>query len=179
LYGKPFMQGLLMIQLFYSASGTSNVKGDALTYDWWLQGATTSGSSSHTPGDISYSNAGHYVTRLDVDNASGGTDTSYRFISLYDRPGKGDNPPILQWEVDDIKGSRQSNGYQCRIRIFEDIDESTVRPNSVVVLFGEDWYGNSINTFGGNGVNRETIFYVGFYKRRNNRLGLQNWCGRV
>jgi len=115
--------------VFYSASGTSNVKGDALTYDWWLQGATTSGSSSHTPGDISYSNAGHYVTRLDVDNASGGTDTSYRYISLYDRPGEGNNPPILQWEMDDLKGSRQSNGYQTRIRIFEDIDESTIRPN--------------------------------------------------
>jgi hypothetical protein len=156
--------GFVGDNVFYSASGTSNVKGDALTYDWFIQGASTTGSSSHTPGNISYSNAGHYVTRLEVDNASGGSDTSYRFISLYDRPGEGSNPPILQWEMDELRGSRQANGYQTRIRIFEDIEESKIRPNAVVVLFGEDWYGNSKGTFGGNGINREKIFYVGYIK---------------
>jgi hypothetical protein len=156
--------GFVGDNVFYSASGTSNVKGDALTYDWFIQGASTTGSSSHTPGNISYSSAGHYVTRLEVDNASGGSDTSYRFISLYDRPGEGSNPPILQWEMDELRGSRQANGYQTRIRIFEDIEESKIRPNSVVVLFGEDWYGNSKGTFGGNGINREKIFYVGYIK---------------
>ena len=37
-------------QVYYSASGTYNVVGDSLSYDWWFEGATVTGSSSHTPG---------------------------------------------------------------------------------------------------------------------------------
>lgn len=162
--------GFVDDNVYYTASGTNNFKGDALTYDWWMEGATTTGSSAGTPGYQSYSTAGHYVTRLEVDNASGGTDTSYRFVSLYDRPGEGSNPPILQWEMDDLKESRQAAGGRTRIRIFEDIDEDVIRPNALVVIFGEDWWGNTRNTWGGEDLNRSTTFFVGYI-----REGTINW----
>jgi len=162
--------GFVGDDIFYTASGTYNFKGDALTYEWFMEGADTTGSSNHTPGDISYSDAGQFVTRLEVDNASGGTDTSYRFISLYDRPGEGTNLPILQWEMETLKGSRISGGYRTRIRIFEDIDESTIKPNALITLFGEDWWNDTKSTFGGNAIGRSNTFFVGYIKE-----GTINW----
>ena len=57
-------------QVYYTATGTHNLKDEELTYDWWFQGATVTGSSALTPGYISYTTPGHYTTRLLV---TGGT----------------------------------------------------------------------------------------------------------
>lgn len=148
--------------VFYSSSGTFNVNGDALTYEWWFQGADTTGSASQQPGEIAYSTPGHYTTRLTVSNDSGGEDISYRHVSIYDRPENGTNNPILSWQLVSLEGDRDSGGYSGRIRVHSDVLDDVVRDESLVVLFSDDWYGSTKQSIGGNAYDRSSIVFVGY-----------------
>lgn len=149
-------------QVYYSASGTSNFKGDALTYSWFFQGATVTGSAVQNPGYVTYNTPGHYTTRLTVSNASGGEDVSYRHISIYDRPENGVNVPILAWEFGQLTGSRQNGGYTGRIKIRQPVSNSLIKEGSLVVIFSDDRYGETVQSIGGNAENRSTIKFVGY-----------------
>jgi hypothetical protein len=149
-------------QIYYSASGTAHViDGTALTYEWWFQGAETTGSSSHTPGYINYKNPGHYITRLKVTGANSSLDTSYRFISVYDNPSRGTSVPILDWSTPDISGSRDSAGYKSRIKVRTSVPESIIRDNALVVIFTDDYYGSVKQSLGAS-KNRSSIRFVGY-----------------
>ena len=148
--------------VYWSASGTYNLLGDALTYSWEFEGATITGSSDHTPGNVYYSTPGHYRTILSVESASGRIDTSIRYVSMYDRPGVGDNVPIINWELYDLSGSRDSSGYSARVRVRSDVSKDIVRDGALVIIFGEDWYGNTKQSISANHLGRETIKFVGY-----------------
>lgn len=146
-------------QVYYSASGTTNLVGQTITYDWWFEGATVTGSSNHTPGLISYNTAGHYTTRLQITTASGTYDTSYRHISIYNRPDQGPTTPILRWNLKSLSGSRDSGGYTARIAVYEDF--SSIKDGSLVVIFADDYYGTTKQSIG-NTLNRGSIVFVGY-----------------
>lgn len=149
--------------IYYTASGTSNVKGDALTYSWFFEGATVTGSASQNPGNILYNTPGHYTTRLIVSNASGGTDTSYRHVSIYDRPENGTTNPILKWSLEQFSGSRDKGGYQGRIKIYQDtFEDNVIRDGSLVVIFSDNRFGDTERSIGGNAEGADSIFFVGY-----------------
>lgn len=143
------------VSLWYSSTGTYNLLGDSLNYNWAFEGGTPTGSSSANPGYVSYTTPGHYVTRLIVSGSSGGVDTTYRCVSIYNAA----NPPPLKWEMTGPDGSRDEGGYQASFKIQENID---VQEGAVVVVFSDDWYGNTNQSLGGNYPNAENIFYVGY-----------------
>jgi len=161
--------------VFYSASGTYNLKGEALTYYWSFDvGASVTGSNANTPGNIYYDTPGHYTTMLTVSGTSAGAgNTSYRHISIYDRPeaGAGAHLPILSWELQDLSGSRDQGGYNASIRIHQDLSlvyslggeyKPIVREGDLVVIFAEDWYGTTKQSIGGNCLGRKSIVFVGY-----------------
>jgi hypothetical protein len=149
--------------VYYSATGTYHVAGDDLTYDWFFEGATVTGSALYTPGYISYNAPGHYTTRLTVTNVSGtSTDTSYRHISIYDRPENGTNVPILSWQLTRLSGSKSSGGYSAGIKISQSVPETQIHDGSLVVIFADEWYGSKKVSIGGNQENRNTIVFVGY-----------------
>lgn len=143
------------VALWYSSTGTYNLLGDSLSYEWAFEGGNPTGSTSANPGLVSYNTPGHYLTRLTVSGSSGGVDTTYRNVSIYNAS----NPPILQWEMTNLSGSRDEGGYQASFKVYETppLDE-----NSVVVVFSDDWYGTNHTSFGGNYPNAENIFLVGY-----------------
>ena len=147
---------------YWSASGTSNLLDDALTYSWIFEGATITGSSAHTPGEVAYTNTGDFRAILRVTSNSGRVDTSIRYVSFYDRPGAGDDVPILNWEILDWGGSRDGIGYSCRIKIRENIPKSKIIDGALIVIFGEDWYGTTKHSVSNNAKGRETIKFVGY-----------------
>lgn len=149
-------------QVYYSNSGTANLLGDTLSHNWFFEGASVTGSISATPGFITYPTPGHYVTRYIVSGSSGGVDTTYRYVSVYDRPGEGNSPPIGKWSVSNLAGSRDEGGYRATFTVFEDVP---IDENSVVILFSEDWYGSTKQSLGGNSINNERIFFVGHVLR--------------
>lgn len=142
------------VSFYYSSTGTYNLLGDSLNYNWSFEGGTPTGSASADPGFISYNTAGHYVTRLIVSGSSGEIDTTYRYVSVYDDA----HPPVLKWEVTNLSGSRDESGYQASFKVYENIP---IDENSVIVLFSDDWYGNNHTSLGGNYPNAERIFFVG------------------
>lgn len=104
-------------QVYWSASGTTNLLGENLTYSWSFEGANITGSSAHTPGYVNYPGPGYYRTLLTVTSASGAVDKSVRYVSLYDRPGAGASQPYLDWTRSEFTGSQDGRGYSCRIRL--------------------------------------------------------------
>lgn len=152
--------GFVEDPVYYSASGTLNLKSESLTYDWFFEGATVTGSSANTPGYITYNSPGYYTTRLTVTASGGAVDTSYRHISIHNRTGS--NAPISKWELIDFTGSREQGGYTARIKSYEMIPPSQLKNGSLVVIFSEDWYGGTKQSLGGNALNRSSIVFVGY-----------------
>lgn len=148
--------------VYYSSTGTFNLLGNSLNYNWAFEGGTPTGSSSAVPGFISYSTPGHYVTRCIVSGSSGAIDTRYSYVSIYDKIGQGSSTPVISWEMGNLNGSRDEGGYKVNIKVYEEVD---IDENSVVVLFADDWYGSTNQSLGGNYPNAEKIFFVGYILR--------------
>lgn len=148
------------VDVYYSASGTLNLRGLGMTYQWHFEGGTPTGSSAQTPGNIMYDTPGFYTTKLAVSFAGGGLDVSYRHVSIYDRPEDGVNVPILKWEMGDISGSRAQGGHKVNVTVHEDV--SSVVDGALVVIFADDWYGGTKQSLGGNALGRPTIVFNGY-----------------
>ena len=146
--------------LYYTATGTYNVASSALTYLWSFEGGTPTGSTSLTPGNVNYSAAGHYRTKLRVSAANGGVDETHRYVSIYNRPNEGTNVPTLKWELQDLSGSRSEGGYTASFKVFENI--GNIEPNALVVIFSDTWYGGAITSMGGNAQNASRIVFSGY-----------------
>lgn len=143
-----------LVQLYYSSTGTLNLVGSSLNYNWTFEGGSPSSSSSANPGLVTYNTPGHYVTRLQISGSSGAVDTGYRYVSIYNAA----NPPIQKWELTGLQGSRDEGGYSASFRVFQDIP---LQEHAVVVLFAENWYGSTKQSFGGNAPNASDIFWCG------------------
>lgn len=149
--------------VYYSASGTHNLKSEAMSFNWFFQGASVTGSSAHTPGYITYTAPGHYMTKLTVTTTGSASDVSYRFVSIYDRPEAGATNPILNWELIDMSGNREAGGYTASIRVRGTAYENIIRDGALVIIHAEDWYTKDTKqSIGGNALNRSSIFFSGY-----------------
>jgi hypothetical protein len=147
--------------LYYTADGTTNVNGETGTYSWEFEGGNPATSSAETPGYVSYDTPGHYRTSLIVSGTvSGCSDITHRFVSIYDRPENGHHTPILKWELSGLSGSRAEGGYNAQVTVWEHIDD--IQDNALVVIFADDWYGNTQQSLGGNAKNSSKIVFVGY-----------------
>jgi len=151
--------------VWYTTSGTSNLIADSLTYDWHFEGGTPTGSTSAVPGYVQYTTPGHYITKLTVTSNSGRVDKSVRYVSIYNRPGSGNTVPILNWILTEApSGSRDGVGYTWRMRIRQDIPTTTIRDGMLVIIFADEWYGDTKQSIGGNSENRSTVKFSGYIK---------------
>lgn len=142
-------------QLYYSSTGSYNLIGSSLSYQWFFEGATVTGSTLADPGYVTYNTPGHYVTRLSISGSNGAYDTTYRYVSVYNAA----SPPIQKWQLTSMNGSRDEGGYQASFKVYEIIP---IQEHAVVVLFGENYYGATKVNIGGNFPNASDIFFVGY-----------------
>lgn len=142
-------------QIYYSSTGTVSILGTALTYDWRFEGGIPSGSTLADPGYVTYNAAGHYVTRLATTATSGTVDYTYRYVSVYDQV----HLPIGRWQLEGLQGSREEGGYTASLKVFQIVP---IQGNEVVVLFGDNTYGDTSQNLGGNYPNASDIFFVGY-----------------
>lgn len=150
-------------QLYWTSTGTYNVNGKSLTYKWFFEGATITGSTAATPGWITYDHAGDFRTSLEVTSSEGAVDISYRFVSIRDRPDAGPNRPITQWEINSMQGSRTEAGYTARVKIWEPVDDiNYLKDGALIVVFSDDYYAGTRKNLGGNAENCSEIFFVGY-----------------
>lgn len=162
-------------QSYWSSSGTTHLLGAGLSYEWAFEGGTPTGSTSATPGLVTYNTPGQYVTRLMVSGSNGTLDTTYRYVSVYSDPRNSfSNLPIRNWSLNSLDGSRGEGGYTASFTITqEDIE---IHDGDVVVIFSDDFYGSTHQSFGGNAHNNPKILFAGHavgnsirydYKRTN------------
>lgn len=142
--------------IYYSASGTYNLKGESLTYAWTFEGGTPSTSSSHTPGLVTYPTPGEYITDLRVTSSGGGDDTTHRYVSIYDP----NDPRDSRIEILDIYESRESGGATATVRLYGNVDRAV--DGAVVIITKDTWYGSTNINLGGNSLNNSDVFLVGY-----------------
>jgi hypothetical protein len=142
-------------RVYYTTTGTYNLLGDSLNYNWFFEGATITGSSSAVPGYITYNTPGHYVTRLSVSGSSGEIDTTYRYVSVYNDA----NPSIAKWQMESFQGSREEGGYTVSLKVFQIIP---IQEHAVVVIYADSIYGDTQINLGGNAENNSNIFFAGY-----------------
>lgn len=140
------------------------MNGEGLSFQWEFEGASSiTGSTLRDPGFVTYNHAGHFRTRLIVTaTGTGAQDFGYRFVSIYDRPDQGPNRPIVEWEIEDLNGSRKSGGFLGRVKIWEPIGNNYLKDGALVVIFSDDFYGATEKNLGGNAENCAGIFWVGY-----------------
>lgn len=143
-----------LASIYYSSTGSHNLLGDSLSYNWFFEGATVTGSTAADPGYINYDHSGNFVTRLIISGSSGSIDTSYRYITI--------DPPEYQWQLNQFSGSRGEGGYTVSITVHDIIP---LQEHAVVVLYKESTYGNAVSNLGGNYPNASDIFFSGYIDR--------------
>lgn len=146
--------------VYYSATGSSNLKGSGISYQWSFEGGHIPTSTDETPGNVYYTTPGDYVTKLLAVNGDGSTDLAYRYICVRDKLGYGDYPPIQRWTMGEFTESRSEGGGSIEFTVFDPIED--LAPGTVVILRSDDWYGANHISLGGNVPNSESIFFVGF-----------------
>lgn len=159
-------------QVWYSASGTYNVLGESLTYEWTFEGGNPGSFSGRDPGYVTYNTPGHYITKLAVTSTSGAVDWSRRHISIYNRPSTGTQTPFLKWEMDKFTGSRDQGGYTTSLRVYDAVPDKFC-DGALVVIFAEDRYGTTTQSLGGNSEKRQTIFFSGYIREGTIRYDWQ------
>jgi len=164
--------GFVGDRFYWSASGTSHLLGSALSYDWAFEGGSVTGSTAETPGYVTYNAAGDYVTRLIVTGANGSTDTTYRYVSIRERPyTSSTNQPIKNWSLQGLAGSRGEGGYSASIDVTN--ENISINDGDLVVIWSDDWYGSNHVSLGGNGENNSSIFFVGLVEDGSIRYNFQ------
>jgi len=142
-------------QEYWTATGTFNVVGSALTYYWEFEGANPASGSGMTPGWVTYNSPGDYITSLTVTAANGGVDKSYRYVKVEQVPSIG------EWKITRAGGSREEGETTVELMLY---DLVSVSPNDVVVIYSDNSYGDTQKNVGGNQQNGSHIFYAGYVK---------------
>jgi len=88
------------------------------------------------------------------------TTTGHRPVFIFDRTGSG--APYTDFEVRNIRGSLRSGGWSFDVTVFGDADSDEFADGTMVVLFAETWYGNTVKDFGMNHPGRQNIRCVGW-----------------
>lgn len=152
-------------QLYWSSSGSYNVKSEAMSFAWEFEGGTPATSSLRDPGWVTYTGTGHFRTRLTVTTSGTASDFGYRWVSIYDRPDAGPSRPLVLWEMPELHGNRNQAGFNGRIKVWEPVGPNIIKDGALVVIFSDDYYGAAHTNLGGNAENCADIFWVGYVIR--------------
>lgn len=145
-------------QLYWTSTGTYNLLGNSLNYNWQFEGGIPSSSSSADPGYVTYNTPGNYITSLTVSGSNGAIDTSYRTVRIHNPS----DPPVQKWQLTALNGSRDEGGYTASFKVFESIP---IQEHAIVVIFADNFYGNTHQNIGGNYPNGSDIFWAGYVDR--------------
>jgi hypothetical protein len=153
------------VNVTYSSSGTFDPTDESIPtglHSWFFEGGNPTGALVAHPGLIEYTQSGHYSTHLEVSSNSGKTFEGHRHVMIFDRPGEGVNPPIMNFGFIGLEGSRKGGGYNGRFWVREPADIDKIVDGALVVLFTEDWYGTEKVSLGGYAVDRSNILFAGY-----------------
>lgn len=116
------------------------------SYAWVFPSGTPGTSAVATPGNVSWSVAGHYVVRLTVTDSNGKTHTGYRWIRILAGWEAEDGFwPHTEFEVDSLVGSYSSGTWSARFTVRDQYGRLYPQyfyDNAQVILFGDGLAGD-------------------------------------
>jgi len=137
-------------------------------YSWVFPSGTPSISSDKgevsSPVVVTWDTAGGHVpywVSLEVtdtapDQTSG---TGRRPVFIFDRTGP--NAPYTDFEISDLSGDFGQGGWEAKFKVFGDVTANDFPDGTMVIVFAEEWYGNTKQSIGGYPY-RENIKFVGY-----------------
>lgn len=134
--------------------GAGNRYGIA-SYQWGFDGGTTLVGNATDPGtpdspiSVKWNTPGERHISLLVTDDNGNTHKAYRPVIVVDRPGEGDSPPYQEFEIENLEGDWESGEWRASIRVIGDATPSEFPNNARVIIFCEDWYGDTKQSIGG------------------------------
>jgi len=140
---------------FAKAYNVSGERYGITAYQWDFDGgaivaggATLPGTPS-SPVSVKWNTPGERHVSLLVTDDNGNTHKAYRPVIVVDQPGQGDNPPYEEFEVELLEGDWESGEWRASVRVTGDAAPSDFPNNALVILFCEDWYGETKQSIGG------------------------------
>lgn len=134
--------------------GAGNRYGIA-SYQWDFDGGTILAGNATDPGtpdspiSVKWNTPGERHVSLLVTDDNGNTHKAYRPGIVVDRPGEGDSPPYQEFEVESLEGDWESGEWRASIRVMGDATPSEFPNNARVIIWAEDWYGDTKQSLGG------------------------------
>lgn len=153
--------------VYFTATGTYTVDSSTISsYSWnFPAGCSITGSTSGTPGNVTFPSAGMYTVQLSVTSSAGKTATAHRHIMILNRHNGDDTVApalnyenISDWEFEEIT-TDNINGAIAKVIVRNRADE--FRDGDLVVIFSEDFYQGSLQSFGGY-PGRSNVLFVGY-----------------
>ena len=162
---------------FYSDSVAVAAGATLSAYAWTFPGGTPATSSSAgtsgSPIAVTWTQTGQYYCSLQVTDSNGKTHTTYRPVFILDR----DNASLFydSVEISGLEGDLEAGGWGCSLKLHERAGATQIPPQSLVVLFAQDWYGDEKVSIGGDYAHRENIVFTGYTRkgsvRKNSKTG--------
>lgn len=129
-------------------------------YAWVFPSGTPATSAVATPGNVTWNAAGQYYVSLTVTDSNNKTHTTYRPVFIYDSTTR----PYSQVEIESLEGDVASGVWRASLKVWGTGTEAEFPDNAMVVLFAEDWYGNTKTSIGGQYTYRENIIWTGYVR---------------
>ena len=118
---------------------------------WTCAGATVTNGSTATP-SISFATPGRYVVQYIVTSAQSVSNTTYRTVHVWSDQNYVVGGvtktafPVTEITIGSLSGDFDAGGWSFSLNTIN--DASTIRVRSKVILFSEEWYGDTKISYG-------------------------------
>ena len=141
----------------YPVTGIS-IDAYSWVFDGGAPGTKNTAGTESVPHEITYSTPGIYWASLEIDDDDGQVATGRRPVMVYDRTGA--DAPYTDFEVTSLRGDTADGGWEMTIKVYGDATPSDFPAQAMVVLFTDEWYGDTAQHIGGYPY-REHVRFVG------------------
>jgi hypothetical protein len=114
-----------------------------------MAGGTTAPGTPSSPNSVKWNTSGERHVSLEVTDDNQNKHKAYRPVIVVDRPAQGANPPYEEFEIENLEGDWESGEWKASIRVMGDATPSEFPNNARVIIYSEDWYGDTKLSIGG------------------------------
>lgn len=152
--------GLLTVSFDGSASAAVDPdSGGTLTHAWAFDAsATPTTSTAASPSGVTFPAGKYWVSHTVTDSDNGKSDVQYVPVLALERTGS--NAPLDVSRVS-LNGARET-GWDAEIELVEAVSYTTLPDGAGVIVFVEEWYQGSKQSFGANITGRSNIKFLGY-----------------
>lgn len=145
----------------FSAAGSYALDSTITGYSWSAPGSSSSSGMTTATPTITWNTVGWKLVYLTLTAANGKTFFGVRYVYIWN-----DNNPPSSAAIGECRSDVESGGWSFDLTLFDNVDLDTVRDHALVILFAEDYYGDTQQSIGPV-VGCENIVVTGWIARES------------